>query len=248
MRPEEAGEHCPGPGWRSRRRSRAANIVWMRNCLVAHGRGQDDRQDAPVPLLALAQTYAGQGCPCPTVPDPPAGFVTHLTVTRVGGRGDWSDNKAFKVKSRVGARLAYSFWVPTDDNEPPATGTSPSCRQPGTELAGISAADLACCLRVLARADGLPAEHPDAVAIRRATARVFKGVKEKRRAERRDKVRTNDRAVTALTATGAPERIDDETQGLQLVSNATGALAGRLLQPRSCYTCKARYVDVDPLW
>jgi NAD(P)-dependent dehydrogenase (short-subunit alcohol dehydrogenase family) len=101
---------------------------------------------------------------------------------------------------------------------------------------------------VLAQADGLPSEHPDAVAIRRATARVFKGVKEKRRADRRDKVLANDRAVTALTATGAPERIDDETQGLKLVSNATGALAGRLLQPRSCYTCKSRYVDVDAFY
>ena len=56
------------------------------------------------------------------------------------------------------------------------------------------------------------------------------------------------RAVTALTATGAPERIDDETEGVQLVSTATGALAGRLLQPRSCYTCKARYVDVDAFY
>jgi len=101
---------------------------------------------------------------------------------------------------------------------------------------------------VLALADQLPAEHPDAVAIRLATARIFKGVKEKRRAERRNKVLANDRAITALTATGAPERIDDETQGLQLVSNAPGALAGRLLQPRSCYTCKARYVDVDAFY
>jgi NAD(P)-dependent dehydrogenase (short-subunit alcohol dehydrogenase family) len=101
---------------------------------------------------------------------------------------------------------------------------------------------------VLAAADALPVEHPDAIAIRLATARMFKGVKAKRRAERRDKVLANDRAVTALTATGAPERIDDETQGLQLVSNATGALAGRLLQPRSCYTCKARYVDVDAFY
>jgi NAD(P)-dependent dehydrogenase (short-subunit alcohol dehydrogenase family) len=101
---------------------------------------------------------------------------------------------------------------------------------------------------VLAQLDELPSEHPDAVAIRRATARVFKGVKSKRRAERRDKVVANDRAVTALTATGAPDRIDDETRGVQLLSTAAGALAGRLLQPRSCYTCKARYVDVDAFY
>ncbi len=104
------------------------------------------------------------------------------------------------------------------------------------------------CLHVLALADELPTEHPDAVAIRRATARIYKGVKESRRAVRRQKVLANDHAITALTATGAPERIDDETQGLQLVSTATGALAGKLLQARSCYICKSRYVDVDAFY
>jgi len=138
--------------------------------------------------------------------------------------------------------------VPTDADQPPATGADQQSRPVGPGQPAILSTDLACCLRVLAQADGLPSEHPDAVAIRRATARVFKGVKEKRRAERRDKVLANDRAVTALTATGAPERIDDETQGVQLVSNATGALAGRLLRARSCYTCKARYVDVDAFY
>jgi NAD(P)-dependent dehydrogenase (short-subunit alcohol dehydrogenase family) len=122
--------------------------------------------------------------------------------------------------------------VLTCDNQPP----------------GIPAADLELCLRVLAAADDLPTEHPDAVAIRRATARIYKGVKESRRSQRREKVLANDRAVTALTATGARDRIDDETQGLKLVSNAAGALAGRLLQPRSCYTCKSRYVDVDAFY
>jgi NAD(P)-dependent dehydrogenase (short-subunit alcohol dehydrogenase family) len=112
----------------------------------------------------------------------------------------------------------------------------------------IHADDLELCLRVLAQADELPVEHPDAVAIRRATARIYKRVKETRRSERREKVLANDRAVTALTATGADDRIDDETQGLKLVSNASGALAGKLLQPRSCYTCKSRYVDVDAFY
>jgi NAD(P)-dependent dehydrogenase (short-subunit alcohol dehydrogenase family) len=129
------------------------------------------------------------------------------------------------------------------DNEPPTAGTNHAPGRPG-----IPAADLELCLQVLAQADELPTEHPDAVAIRRATARIYKGVKESRRAERRQKVLANDRAITALTATGAAERIDDETQGLQLVSSATSALAGRLLQPRSCYTCKSRYVDVDAFY
>jgi NAD(P)-dependent dehydrogenase (short-subunit alcohol dehydrogenase family) len=129
------------------------------------------------------------------------------------------------------------------DNKPRAGGPEQQPPQPG-----IPAADLLLCLHVLAQADELPTEHPDAVAIRRATARIYKGVKESRRAERRAKVLANDHAITALTATGAPERIDDETQGLQLVSNASGALAGKLLQPRSCYICKSRYVDVDAFY
>ena len=141
------------------------------------------------------------------------------------------------------AHLAYSFGVPPDDDLPPRAEVYPVSGHPG-----ILAADLELCLRVLDQVNRLPAEHPDAVAVRRATAQVFKGVKERRRSERREKVLANDRAVTALTATGAPERIDDETHGLQLVSNAKGALAGRLLQPRSCYTCKSRYVEVDAFY
>jgi NAD(P)-dependent dehydrogenase (short-subunit alcohol dehydrogenase family) len=154
----------------------------------------------------------------------------------------------FDVMGGPGARLAYSFGVPSDDDQPPMAELDQTSHQAGTGQPRIAAADLEFCLRVLAQANDLPAEHPDAVAIRRATARVFKGVKEKRRTERREKVLANDRAITALTATGAPERIDDETHGLHLVSNATGALAGKLLQPRSCYICKSRYVDVDAFY
>lgn len=50
---------------------------------------------------------------------------------------------------------------------------------------GIDPDDLTTCLEVLAQIDELPAEHPDAVAVRLATARIFKTVKEQRRAERR---------------------------------------------------------------
>jgi NAD(P)-dependent dehydrogenase (short-subunit alcohol dehydrogenase family) len=116
------------------------------------------------------------------------------------------------------------------------------------EQAGIEPTDLATCLRVLAEVDALPVEHPDAVAVRRATARVFKSVKERRRSERRAAVLANDLAVTAATATGAPGRIDDETAGIPLVSNATGATAGTLMRARSCYTCKNRYTEVDAFY
>ncbi len=116
------------------------------------------------------------------------------------------------------------------------------------EQSGIDPEDLATCLRVMGQADDLPAEHPDVVALRRATARMFKAVKTSRRMARRDAVGTADRAVVAATATGSPDRIDDETQGIALVSSVPGASAGTLLAPRPCYQCKQRYVDVDAFY
>ncbi len=107
---------------------------------------------------------------------------------------------------------------------------------------------LATCLQVLAEIDSLPPEHPDAVAVRRATARMFKAVKKARRTARRDAVAAADQAVIAATATGAPGRIDDETQGIPLVSAAVGASAGTLLRSRACYICKTHYTQVDAFY
>jgi NAD(P)-dependent dehydrogenase (short-subunit alcohol dehydrogenase family) len=109
----------------------------------------------------------------------------------------------------------------------------------------IDADHLETCLRVIAQAQELPAEHPDAIAVRRATAGLYKAVKLARRAERRAAVLANDEAVTASTATGAPDRIDDETQGLPLATRAAGATAGTLVRARACYVCKQRYHEVD---
>src|SRR3954454_1457074 len=105
-------------------------------------------------------------------------------------------------------------------------------------MGGIDPDRLADALRVLAEVEQLPTEHPDAVAVRRATGRLFKTVKEQRRAERRATVRAHDDAVTAATATAAPGRIDDETRGLALTSRAPGERAGTLLRARGCYVCK----------
>jgi NAD(P)-dependent dehydrogenase (short-subunit alcohol dehydrogenase family) len=113
---------------------------------------------------------------------------------------------------------------------------------------GIDPDRLQACLRVLAEAEALPLEHPDALAVQRATARIYKRVKLRRRHERREAILAHDRAVTAATATGAPGRIDDETQGLPLLPGTTGATAGTLLQSRACYVCKDRYVDVDAFY
>nr|WP_041833735.1 SDR family oxidoreductase [Actinoplanes sp. N902-109] len=113
---------------------------------------------------------------------------------------------------------------------------------------GIDPARLALCLSVLAEAEALHPEHPDAVAVRRATAGLFKTVKVQRRRERREAVLAHDRAVTAATATGAPTRIDDETAGLPLATGTRGSTAGVLQQPRGCYICKQRYVEVDAFY
>ncbi len=112
----------------------------------------------------------------------------------------------------------------------------------------IDPAELAVCLRVIGQTELLPPEHPDAIAVRRATARIFKSVKHARRAERRDAVSTADQAVVAATATGSPQRIDDETEGIPLVSNASGALAGVFRRARPCYICKNDYTEVDAFY
>ena len=60
---------------------------------------------------------------------------------------------------------------------------------------------------------GLDEAHPDFIAVRRATAAMFKAVKRVRRREIREAIAQADREVVAATATGAPDRIDDETRG-----------------------------------
>jgi NAD(P)-dependent dehydrogenase (short-subunit alcohol dehydrogenase family) len=111
---------------------------------------------------------------------------------------------------------------------------------------GIDPERLAVCLGVLEELDKLDVDHPDAIAVRRATAGIYRSVKQRRRQERRAAKTAHDKAVTEATATGSAQRIDDETEGI-LPSSATeeGRIAGLLQRPRSCYTCKTRYVEVD---
>ena len=115
-----------------------------------------------------------------------------------------------------------------------------------TEHGGIDPEDLEHCLRVLAQAEQLPLGHPDAVTVQRATAKIYKTVRTRRRSERRAAITAADEAVTNRTATGAAGRIDDETQGRRLTSSVeAGRTAGTLLRARACYVCKVRYTQVD---
>ncbi|MET0188183.1 MAG: SDR family NAD(P)-dependent oxidoreductase [Pseudonocardia sediminis] len=128
------------------------------------------------------------------------------------------------------------------------TATEPSTRPAANPSSGIDPEDLQTCLRVLAQVDTLPTEHPDAVAVRRATAGIWKSLKLRRRADKRREIVENDAAVTAATATGATGRIDDETAGIPLVSTAPGATAGVLRVARGCYVCKQRFTVVDAFY
>ena len=117
--------------------------------------------------------------------------------------------------------------------------------------AGVDSDRLEAALRVLAEVDELPLDHPDALAVQRATAGLYKSVKLRRRAERRAAVLAADETVTAATATGAPDRIDDETRGLALGNGSKGGTAdsaGDLIQARACYVCKTRYHRVDAFY
>jgi NAD(P)-dependent dehydrogenase (short-subunit alcohol dehydrogenase family) len=54
--------------------------------------------------------------------------------------------------------------------------------------------------------------------------------------------------VTAATATGAPDRLDDETRGIPLSTRVEAPVAGFLQQARGCYICKQRYRQVDAFY
>jgi len=112
----------------------------------------------------------------------------------------------------------------------------------------IDPAELEVTLRVLASMDGIDEEHPDFVAVRQATARMFKAVKKTRRLEKRAEIADADRAVIAATATGAPDRIDDETRGIPLAITVAAPTAGVLQKPRPCYICKRPYTRVDSFY
>ncbi|WP_213815258.1 SDR family NAD(P)-dependent oxidoreductase [Glaciihabitans sp. dw_435] len=119
---------------------------------------------------------------------------------------------------------------------------------PSDDPAGIDPEQLAIALRVLDEMNALDEEHPDFIAIRRATARMFKSVKKNRRLEKRALIAEADLTVIAATATGAADRIDDETRGIPLATSTELPTAGTLLKSRACYICKDHYTQVDAFY
>ena len=119
---------------------------------------------------------------------------------------------------------------------------------PAESAARIDPEKLAITLEVLASLQELDEEDPDFVTVRRATAKMFKSVKKVRRLELRAQVAEADRSVVAATATGAPDRIDDETRGIPLATSTEAPTAGTLLKSRACYICKKHYTQVDSFY
>ncbi|EZP29948.1 SDR family NAD(P)-dependent oxidoreductase [Microbacterium oleivorans] len=113
---------------------------------------------------------------------------------------------------------------------------------------GIDPADLATTLRVLAELSSLPQTHPDFIEVRQATAAMFKAAKKERRREIRAAIANADRDVVHATATGAPDRIDDETRGIPIATRTAAPIAGVLKKARGCYICKQPYTIVDAFY
>ena len=60
------------------------------NYLVVYGRARITEGGARDLLQRLAETYLGPEVKYPPIPDPPAGYVTHVAVERVAGVGPWA--------------------------------------------------------------------------------------------------------------------------------------------------------------
>ncbi len=66
------------------------NQIGLMEYIVIRGRARITEGGAPELLQRLAHTYLGPDVKFPTMPDPPPGYITHITVERIGGVGPWA--------------------------------------------------------------------------------------------------------------------------------------------------------------
>jgi PPOX class probable F420-dependent enzyme len=62
----------------------------LKQYLVVHGHAWIAEGGAPALLQRLAHVYLGPDVKFPPMDNPPAGYVLHITVDRIGGVGPWS--------------------------------------------------------------------------------------------------------------------------------------------------------------
>jgi PPOX class probable F420-dependent enzyme len=67
------------------------NRYGLREYVVLRGRARITEGGAPELLQRLARVYLGPDVVFPAMPDPPPGYVTRITVERMGGVGPWAE-------------------------------------------------------------------------------------------------------------------------------------------------------------
>jgi PPOX class probable F420-dependent enzyme len=70
--------------------SERINEWGLREYLVLEGRARITEGGAADVLQLLAHTYLGPDVVFPAMPNPPPGFVVHITIERVRGVGPWT--------------------------------------------------------------------------------------------------------------------------------------------------------------
>jgi PPOX class probable F420-dependent enzyme len=66
------------------------NEIGLDEYLVVHGTARVTEGGAPELLQRLAHVYLGPDVKFPPMADPPPGYITHITVDRIGGVGPWA--------------------------------------------------------------------------------------------------------------------------------------------------------------
>jgi PPOX class probable F420-dependent enzyme len=67
------------------------NPFGLEDYLVVHGQATITEGGAPELLARLAKTYISPDTIFPPMPNPPEGFITRITITRITGMGTWSE-------------------------------------------------------------------------------------------------------------------------------------------------------------
>jgi PPOX class probable F420-dependent enzyme len=66
------------------------NAMGFDEYLIVHGTARITEGGAPELLQRLAHVYLGPDVKFPPMDSPPAGYITHIRVERVGGVGPWA--------------------------------------------------------------------------------------------------------------------------------------------------------------
>ena len=70
-----------------------SNELGLKHYLVVYGRARITEGGGPDLLQRLAETYLGPGIKFPPMPDPPPGYITHITPQRIAGVGPWDASR-----------------------------------------------------------------------------------------------------------------------------------------------------------